>query len=73
MTDDIGPLTKVGFKAIEKTMTALNAAAETTGLSKTDTLNQSVQIYAYLLAARSAGDRLLLLHTDGQIEEVTFK
>lgn len=41
-------LTKVSFNASPNAMTALNTAADHANLSRTDTLNRAVQVYAGL-------------------------
>lgn len=49
MTNEEG-FTKLSFNATERTVAALHAAADMLGLSKTDTANRALQIYASLLA-----------------------
>lgn len=68
MTD----LTKVTFSAIPKTVVCLEGIAVTTGHTETDAANRAIQLYAFLVAAMDAGDRLILLHPDGDTEEVTL-
>ncbi len=38
--------TKVGFDATPRTVTALESTADRIGLSKTDTANRAIQLYA---------------------------
>jgi hypothetical protein len=39
-------LTKVSFNALPRTVTAMDLAADAAGLSRTDTLNRAIQLYA---------------------------
>lgn len=55
MTDDSKPLTNVSFIAFEKTVDALEAAADMTGDSPTDVLNRAVQLYAEVLRIDCGG------------------
>jgi hypothetical protein len=43
---DDAELTKVSFNAIPRAVTAMELAATNAGLSRTDTLNRAIQLYA---------------------------
>ena len=47
-TDETLP-TKVSFNACDRAVTAMELAAEATGLSRTDTLNRAIQLYATIV------------------------
>ncbi|MER7656320.1 hypothetical protein ABZ649_03540 [Streptomyces albidoflavus] len=59
------------------TVTLIPAAAQAvtrlmgiTGLSKTDTMNRAVQIYAFLAKEMADGKEVLLRDEDGNVERV---
>lgn len=52
---DLGPLTKVSINFLEKSMEALEAAAEQTGDNRTDTLNRAIQAYARVVQLHDRG------------------
>lgn len=52
MSDD---LTKLTVNLVPRAVAALQAAAETTGDTRTDTVNRALQMYATLCAAADSG------------------
>jgi hypothetical protein len=52
----LGPLTKVTVNFTARSVDALKAAAEQTGLSRTDTLNQAIQMYAHIVQIHDEGN-----------------
>jgi hypothetical protein len=69
----VSDLTKVTFNAVPKTVVCLEGITETSGDTRTDVLNRAVQVYAFLAAAMATGDRLLILHANSSVEEVTLR
>ncbi|MET0417286.1 MAG: hypothetical protein ABW022_14840 [Actinoplanes sp.] len=63
-----GSLTKLTANMNERSMTALAAAAETTGFSRTDCLNRAIQLYAYIEKLRRDGGRLLVQNPEGKTQ-----
>lgn len=48
-------LTKLTVNITPRSVVALEKAAEIEGLSKTDTVNRALQVWAYLLAEKAKG------------------
>lgn len=67
------PMTKVSANFTPRSVIALDAAAEITGDSKTEALNRSVQVYAYLMKLEKEG-RLLFVEdpTAGTRQRLLF-
>jgi hypothetical protein len=64
-------LTRVTVNLNRKAMEALDALSESNGLSKTDTINRALQVYALIqdIMDRNGGS-LVIKYSDGQIERV---
>jgi hypothetical protein len=64
-------LTRITVNLNRKAMEALDALSESNGLSKTDTINRALQVYALIqdIMDRSGGS-LVIRYSDGQIERV---
>jgi hypothetical protein len=60
------PLTRVTANFIPRSMTALNAASERSGDTRTETLNRSVQLYDLITAHIANGGKVLLRDADGE-------
>lgn len=60
------PLTKVSANFIPRSITALDAAAERLGDTRTETLNRSVQLYDLITAHIANGGKVLLRDADGE-------
>jgi len=65
MKDEQTP-TKVTVKLSPRTMDALNQAAESGGLNRTDTINRAIQVYDYLLKRLDDEKGLTILTEDGR-------
>jgi hypothetical protein len=55
----LGPLTKVSANFTQRSVIALEAAAEISGDTQTDCLNRAVQLYAFIEKARAEGKTML--------------
>lgn len=54
----------------DNSATALREATEATGLNKTDVINRSVQLYAWIETQLSRGAELRIVEPDGSIGKV---
>lgn len=67
------PITKISANFIARAMEALDQAAELTGDSRTDVLNRSVQVYAYLCAQMEQGKLVVVEDpATGERERIVF-
>lgn len=65
-----GSLTKVTVNLLPRTVAALEQASESTGDSKTDTINRAVQLYAWVQRMLDAGESLRVVSPDGETREI---
>jgi hypothetical protein len=66
-----GPLERVTVNLVAKAAQALQAIAELTGDSKTDSINRAIQVYAYLEAISSRGGAIYVRESaDSELERV---
>jgi hypothetical protein len=64
-------LTRVTVNLTRQTVQALEAVSETTGYSKTDTINRALQVYAIVQdIMRRNGGVLRVKHDDGSLERI---
>lgn len=54
-TPAIGPLTKLSANITDRSRMALEAAAEQTGDTQTDTVNRAIQLYAFVVKLHAKG------------------
>jgi hypothetical protein len=66
-----GPLERVTVNLTARASRALQAAADLTGDTKTDSINRSIQIYAYLEEVLSRGGAVYVRESaDGELERL---
>jgi hypothetical protein len=64
-------LTRVTVNLTRQAVQALEAVSETTGYSKTDTINRALQVYAIVQdIMRRNGGVLRVKHDDGSLERI---
>jgi len=61
MSSDLTELTRLTVNLTARSVVALNAAAEIEELSKTDTVNRALQVWALLLKEQADGAEIHLL------------
>ena len=66
-----GPLERITVNLIARASRALQAVAEMTGDSKTDSINRAVQVYAYLEEINSRGGAIYVRESaDSELERL---
>ncbi len=70
-TSTLGPITKVSANFTERSVIAMEVAAEVTGDTQTDCLNRAIQIYAYISKVFADGEKIEIVNpTTGKREEL---
>jgi hypothetical protein len=62
--------TKLTVNLINKAVEALDSAAAVTQLSKTDTVNRALQVYAFMIEEQEKGGQLLVRELDGTLSRI---
>jgi hypothetical protein len=55
---------------INKAVEALDSAVVVTQLSKTDTVNRALQVYAFMIEEQEKGGQLLVREPDGTLSRI---
>jgi hypothetical protein len=62
--------TKLTVNLINKAVEALDSAVVVTQLSKTDTVNRALQVYAFMIEEQEKGGQLLVREPDGTLSRI---
>ena len=70
----MNPPTKVTVKLTQRSIDALNRAAQAAELNRTDTINRAIQLYDFIVnEVDGHADRALIIERDGRQERIILR